>query len=689
MSDDLEKFHHELYQEVLAYADAYGVFVEDAFFDVVNEYLIEVGELETADRAPYLGTRGVRIDGYGGDPRQCSNVLTLLILDVNQDDQVGRLNATELNAINNRAKNFVVKSLDEDFRHGLPASSAAAGLTDLISATWEKVEKVRILLLSNRVLSTRVDGAPAGEVDGVPITYNVWDLVRLERYVRGGREREEIEVDLVEDFPDPLPALRANVGGATYDGYLVVVPGAQLAAIYDRYSTRLLEQNVRVFLQARGAVNRGIKNTLDNERDMFFAYNNGISATAEDVTVQRGSDGLQITRIKNLQIVNGGQTTASIHAASLRKADLTGVFVQMKLSIVDPDRSMEIVPRISEYANSQNKVSAADFFSNHPFHVRIEQFSRRTYAPSPDGAFRESKWFYERARGQYNDARAGLTVAKRREFDLEYPKSQLLAKTDLSKFSLVWDGVPHIVGRGAQKHFAYFAQEIAKQWERDETQFSEVYFKQAMAKAIVFRRLESLVPKQSWYDGGYRANVVAYSIAKLAHDLERRGREFDFMAVWRTQDVPDAVERNLLHVAPMVLDVLQNPKGGRANVTEWAKHEHCWEEVKALRVDWPSPLGESAVGAAAAAQLLRDGARDQKLVNGIQAQTLVVNAGGMFWQDVLRWARDRRILSPKESTILNVCGSMPSRVPSEAQSAAAMAAYERLKVHGLPYELPR
>ena len=134
---------------------------------------------------------------------------------------------------------------------------------------------------------------------------------------------------------------------------------------------------------------------------MFFAYNNGLSATAEDVELRHREGIVEISALKNLQIVNGGQTTASIHSAYRKKLDLSDVFVQVKLSIVEPADVAEIVPLISEFANTQNRVSAADFFSNHPFHVRIEQISRRILAPSADGSFTQSKWFYERARGQY------------------------------------------------------------------------------------------------------------------------------------------------------------------------------------------------------------------------------------------------------------------------------------------------
>ena len=230
---------------------------------------------------------------------------------------------------------------------------------------------------------------------------------------------------------------------------------------------------------------------------MFFAYNNGITATAEEVEIDDdGGRRCLLRRLKNFQIVNGGQTTASIHAARRAKVDVSRTFVQVKLSVVDHELANSIVPRISEFANSQNRVNAADFFANHPFHRRMEAFSRRIYAPSPDGTFRESKWFYERARGQYADARARLTQAQRRKFDLEHPRSQLFTKTDLAKFVNVWEQRPHEVSLGAQKNFAIFARKIGRAWKRNPNDLNEAWYREAVAKAIVFKATERLVSDQ-------------------------------------------------------------------------------------------------------------------------------------------------------------------------------------------------
>lgn len=682
MPIDLAEFHNELFQDVHGRADADGMLVEDSFFEVFTDPLIDVGELETADRVHYISPRGVRVDGYAGDPISSDGVLSLIVSDFSQTSELGSLTATEMNAAFRRLSNFAERCLRQDFRDGLEESSPVFGLADLIGMRWESLNRIRLFLISNRVLSSRVDGREAGELQGIPVSYSVWDLGRIHRFVTSGREREDIVIDL-EDYGGPLVVLPAHLEAADYEAYLAVVPGAQLAKIYERWGARLLEQNVRVFLQARNKVNRGIRSTIEHDPDMFFAYNNGITATAESVEAVPTSAGLTITSMRNFQIVNGGQTTASIHAGLRNQSvDLSQVFVQMKLSIVDSDRTQAVVPKISEYANSQNRVSAADFFSNHPFHVRMEGFSRRLYAPSKDGQFRESKWFYERARGQYQDQRSRGTRADRRRFDGEYPRRQMVTKTDLGKFLNVWRNKPEIVSRGAQKNFADFAAFVGREWAKNPNGFNEAYFREAIAKAIVFKAVERLVSQQPWYQGGYRANVVAYAIAKLAHDLERRKLSLDFQRIWKSQAISEGLGEALRVAAKVVHDVIVDTPPTHRNVTEWAKQPACWSRVADLSIEWPRSLEDQVLTRKQVASNRRAAARDQRVLNGIEAQTAVVAAGAEVWQAVRQWGVSEGLLSPSDAGVLKVASAVPARIPSERQSVRTIDILKRLRDAG-------
>jgi len=445
---------------------------------------------------------------------------------------------------------------------------------------------------------------------------------------------------------------------------------------------------VRVFLQHRGKVNKGIRATIENEPNMFFAYNNGITATAEEVDIDDDGNRLLLRRLKNFQIVNGGQTTASIHSAQRGKLDVSETFVQMKLSVVDPERANKLVPKISEFANSQNRVSAADFFANHPFHVRLEGFSRRIHAPSPEGTFRQSKWFYERARGQYADARGGLTPAQRKKFDLENPRKQLFTKTDLAKFVNVWEERPHEVSLGAQKNFAAFARRIGQQWKTAPDDFNEAWYREAVAKAIVFKATERLVTEQAWYQGGYRANIVAYAIAKMAHDVEEREQAVDFQDIWHRQVLPPTMGPALVTAAESVHEVLVAPPEGISNVTEWAKKQACWKRVSELAVVWPRPFLNHLISTDDHRDAARSARREQRQLNSVEAQIAVVKAGPEFWTATLAWGTERGLLTPTEAGVLGVAANPAGKTPTERQASKAVEALTKLQSEGYIGELP-
>lgn len=394
--------------------------------------------------------------------------------------------------------------------------------------------------------------------------------------------------------------------------------------------------------------------------------------------------GLAISSIGNLQIVNGAQTTGSIHAA-LRSAQeqLSNVFVQMKLTVVPADRSEEIVPKISEFANTQNKVNAADFFSNHPFHIRIEQFSRNVMFAAREGERHDSKWFYERSRGQFINDRGRRTGSDQKKFDLEYPKDQLFSKTDLAKFENSAAGQPHIVSRGAQKNFAQFAKEIGESWSKSETKYDELWYRRLIAKAIIFRKLENEIPKQPWYEGGYRANIVTYAMAKVFHDANRGDEVLDLDTIAKRQMVSDVLVRALLLAAEEAHNVITQPAAGMRNLSEWAKQQACWSVLQARQLNYGAGFERCLALKEAAKQNERDEQERRRMIAGIEAQSEVVRLGADFWRNVREQGSAQGILTLKDEQILKVCASLPRLIPTEKQSQHVIALLERLKQDGV------
>ena len=294
-------------------------------------------------------------------------------------------------------------------------------------------------------------------------------------------------------------ALQTSVGDDT-ESMLLAVPGQLLFGIYEQYGARLLEQNVRTYLQARGNVNKGMIATLVDNPSMFFSYNNGLTATASQIFGEKKSDNtVEIRGIKNLQIVNGGQTTASIHYAKFKSgADLSKVFVQMKLSVVDPEKLDIVVPKIAQYANTQNKVNAADFFANHPFHRTFEELSRKFASPKSNNTLSigGSFWYYERARGAYaNETYKLKTKAQKDAFILANPKSQLIKKEDLAKALMSFEGFPDAVSKGGQAAFIKHAERVGlpDDFKKQQYKINEFFFKHSVTKVIIFRELKNLL----------------------------------------------------------------------------------------------------------------------------------------------------------------------------------------------------
>lgn len=689
MSMDLADFRESFLKTADVKAASELTFRHSAFVEYAGEQLSEAGEISDLEISFYRGAgsknRASGVDAYAFDAADSS--LRLVIADPTYAEVASTLTLGDAKPLLSRVSTFVEDAVSGRSLAQIEPSLPAWSLANDIHRQKDEIARIRIYLVTDRVLSIRKPDWPEGAIGAIPVEAHIWDISRFHRMAQSIAGRDELVIDFAARVPGGLPCLPATEGNREYDAYLLAVPGSLLADIYDEYGSRLLEGNVRSFLSTRPAVNKGIRNTAINAPAMFFAYNNGIAATASEVEIETTPSGPRLIWAKDLQIVNGGQTTASLATARrTEKKPLTGVFVPMKLSVVSPERSIEMVPNIAKYANSQNKVSEADFFSNHEFHRRIEGFSRRLWAPAKAGSQHETHWFYERARGQYVNDQAALTPAKRRQFLEMNPRDQVITKTDLAKSEMAWRGMPHVVSLGAQKNFLKFADSIATAWLTDDLQFNEGYFKDAVVRALLFRATEKLVSAQPWYQGGYRANVVAYSLAKLSHSIDHSGAGLvlDFDPIWRRQTLPDVVSRQLVGLAEAMHDVIVAPPGHIQNVTEWAKRAQCWDIAKDVELDLVSGFKGLLISRAAVRATVADGKKQQKQDSGIDAQVSVLKFGFDYWANLLQWASGRGLLVGDEDTLLRVASGATGGFPTEWQAGRLLALKDRMEGEGFP-----
>jgi len=576
----LEGYFEEFKQQLQIDAKIHETFQCNAFLDKISEELIQGGSIPGFEHCNYRrsGKNGMKVDGYFF--HEGERTLDLHLADYENRQAIESLNRKDYESGFKLIRRFFLSSKNDLLYLDFDETSPEYQLARKIYESKSQIQRVNFILSSERKLSTHSKEIESQDLSGTTAVYSIWDISRLYRLYYSRGSQESLDVDLVAMFQRGIDCLKAHVGTNAFQSYLAVISGKVLAELYEEYGPRLLEQNVRCFLQARGNVNKGIRDTILNEPHRFFAYNNGITATAKDIQLDESRS--QIIRIRDFQIVNGGQTTASLyHTSQLKNApDLSQVFIQMKISEISDNLGPEVVQNIAKYANTQNKVSIPDLRSNHPFHIEIEKYSRNKWAPAAEGELIDFKWFYERSRGQYADEQSRLTRAEKKRFKLEYPLK--FTKTDLAKFENVWDESPRWVNSGAQKNFIQYMQRIEETWEQDPDQFSLNYYQRIIARGIVFRATERMISNQDWYRnrGGYRANIVAYTLSVTSFIAKKRNRTLHYQRIWKDQIVDESFMNQLAVIAEFVKDVLYLEDRPVQNPSEWAKRETFWTYLK-------------------------------------------------------------------------------------------------------------
>lgn len=554
--------------------------------------------------------------------------------------------------------NFVHEAIENDLHERIAEANPAYELAIQLCNSACKINRIRLHIFTNLTLSSRFKEELHGEVAGIPLERHIWDLPRLSAIYQSNRERESVEIDLNELGGVGIPCLEAS-RAEDLCSYLCVIKGNQLADLFDRYGSRLLEGNVRSFLGMKGGVNKGIRATIQDEPSLFFAYNNGIAATVSDLRVESIQGQLMITRLTDLQIVNGGQTTASIlNARKKNRLSLDQVSVQMKLTQVLPIKAQELIPSIAEFANTQNKVAVADFFANHPFHRKMEDISRRLLTTAKAGQRIQSKWFYERSRGQYQNERLYLSNSEKSAFENEYPPNQLISKTDLAKYANTFEERPYWVSLGAQKNFSKFASKFSaksadisesEQWDKISPDYGESYFKSMVAVALIWKKMENIVDagRGVWYEGGYRANIVTYTISKLFHDVRKIGGEIDLERIWNNQNIGPEIVTRLEQIAPSIQASLLLPPPGVKNVGEWCKKIECWESIRALKLPWDDSVRKIAVTKGTFQEKKIEAKKQEHVDNSIEIQkTLLDLTTSGYWGALYTWSKKTSHLSP-------------------------------------------
>lgn len=557
---------------------------ELVFAEIVMEHLAEAGICEEPQVQHYeakVGNANVRMTGYAlaDDHSQLDIFVSLYHGNGTLQDVSG----TAVQTVARQGIQFLMNCAKGKLGRVMDASNPSYGLVMAAEQSWKDLDHVRVFVITDgKTEKKRYSGA---EVEGKLVAIEIMDMERLYRHTAAGKPRDEVALNFLESIGSALPCVYVPDETADYDYALTALPGEVLRALYERYDQQLLEANVRSFLGVAGKHNKGISVTLREEPEHFMAFNNGLVIVADEAHFERTSQGdVGISFLKGFQIVNGGQTTASIYFAKRKTPDidLSHVRVPAKIIILrgeGVDRE-KLISNISRYANSQNAVKNSDLSANRAFHVQFEKLANSTYLPDGIG-----RWFYERAAGGYNVRLSleGTTPAKLRKLKAAIPSSRKLSKNDVAKYVQAWRLLPHVVSLGGEKNFKAFMDALDETPDIVPDPLTVPWYKETISRAIIFRTVHKMV--RPMFPQG-QANVAAYLVSIIA---DRLGDRLVMDRIWNRQELSEPFKLMLADWAEIVFKAMVDRAGGK-QIPEFAKRPECWEHVKAQNFPIAEPL---------------------------------------------------------------------------------------------------
>lgn len=669
---DIKEFAQEFIDNVKLSVEMTGSDYDQELATSILEYMEDNGEVNAPEICAFQKTRA-RITAY--DYNDEAESLDLFYL-IKADTLLGKVSNNKVQQGFNYLSIFYQEAMNGQLfkSSDIVPSDEIVEVAKLVQSTKGQISQLRIYVITDGLTDPSSVPASVESDDGeYVIEFNVWDMQRVyqQHNIRAGKEK--VEIDFPTTYNTELQCLKMSEQNLFVDAYLAIIPGITLAKIYKQYQQVLLEKNVRTFLQFKGKVNKEIRKTLREKPDLFFSFNNGISTTCSEIETKVIDGVLYITRLFDWQIVNGGQTTASIAACLTDKSvDLSKVYVPMKISVIrDAEHDDELIKQISISANSQTAIKNSDFSANDPYLVDLERFSRSEWVPNGNNK-PICKWYFERTRGQYLDHLAQLSGYNEKSFKIEYPKKQKITKTDIAKYEATWKQRPYDVCRGAEKNYLLFVNEI----KREKPTISAVYYKNVIAKGILYNAIDGIVRSQNL--GGYKANMNAYLMASISF---LSGGNLDLTYIWEQQKVQQEVIDKVEQLIPLVWEHLTGGATGgnqSSNVGEWTKRPDCWNKLK-LKLGELDKFDD--------ALMQPDTNDDGSYLNETQ-QSRIQEAEAIepnYWFKLASWAKSNNLLTPIERKAAFNFGTMKSRnrgITSLKQALLALKIVEKAKELG-------
>lgn len=575
MNDELNKYYYEIIEDTQMACDEYRT-PEMAFTATTIEKISELIDckdvvIEHCLLTKANGNNAGEIHAYG----QSSNgeVLYLFYTDYSSSNDIKSKSYSDAEKDLTRPQSFYQAALrcahaDKD------SSSPEYAALKFIYDNNAKFSSIQLVVLSNYLMKNLE--LKKISILTKPVFLDVWDFAKLYDNMHALSDHVAIDIDFESEEYDKyrIPFIQMESEKYGYKCIQAMFPAKLLYQLYERYNTNLLYSNVRYFLGLKGdkkkKPNVAMLDTLRHENEKFLAFNNGITALASgiestlagdktDVTDPENTDSHQyitmgtLRKIMDFRIINGGQTTAVIFNAKKlsketkdkdKKVNLLGVFVQLKLIISDDIES--IASKIVQSTNFQNQVKITEFSVSNTFNTTLETIAKSVPVPSQDNEM--TYWFYERLRGQYDQARKSFhTSVEQKMFEKKNPSKRKFTKEDVAKVWTCWGQKPHDAVKGAGTAYLSFMKEYESKIP------DETFYKKTVALIIIYKFLFSR-PENKQYANG-KSTVIAYALAMLSYCSNAR---IDLIKIWENQGLSDNLKIFLNTICDNIYIQLKN-----------------------------------------------------------------------------------------------------------------------------------
>ena len=546
--------------------------------------------------------------------------------DTNDDNAI--LTKEEIELEYKKITNFIERILKNNFLE-FGEESISFEIAERINKEIKNNEIV-VNVISNYLIPSEYQKDGVEEIAGQRVSFRTYDLEDLKNKF-SQLNKESVVTDFLELFQSSVTALKISTT-PDFDVYMCSLKGEWLARLYKEDSIRLLEANVRSYLKRTAKVNAGILDTVKNSPEEFVSYNNGISAVATDikVTADTGvhSKIVSICSIDNFQIVNGGQTTATLYECLKDKLidELQEIVVPVKLTVVKNISNAEsLIRNISVFSNTQTAIKKSDPPSNLPFYVTIKQLSQSIVSTVDQQNY---VCYFERTNGEYDTEYRRNNGTKR--FTLTNPKDKRFTKIDLAIAINAWEQHPDVVCQGKEKCFTFFNANVKTLLKMPD----ELFFKAAYANIILYRKLDKMAKKMGLT---YKSNVIAYTLSLISYVYDKK---VDLFAIWELKSIPADVIDVAQELLPKVHSVIENAPREHAEPRMWARKAQCWEEVKKITTTKKIALLETSYEFFTSNEVLTFIEDDNNFFNPV------------LWRKLLLWNSKYKRLNRKQENMI-------------------------------------